>query len=134
MPSLLPQKSCKHASLMLSSLLLWIASSLSWLTASVSWCKKAAVPKFTGRMFPSHCTAGMCLSNHLVCFGTLQSSKCIINTLQAQLDRLSSREAHHYFSLLSIKFQTRVRESHEQDFLNQGEHKDFHTCSSKQDH
>lgn len=76
----------------------------------------------------------MCLSNHLVCFGILQSSKCVINTPVAQLESLSSREAHHYISLLSIKYQTRERESHKQDLLNQGEHKDFHRCSSKEDH
>lgn len=47
-------------------------------------------------------TARMCLSKHLVCFGILQSSNCIINTPLAQLERLSSREAHCYVSLLSI--------------------------------
>lgn len=55
--------------------------------------KTLAVPKFTGG--GSHCTARMCLSNHLICFGTLQSSNCVINTLLAQLEGLSSREAHH---------------------------------------
>lgn len=115
-------------------LLLWIASLLSWLTASckLTGVKRLAVPKFSGE--GSHCTARMCLSNHLVCFGILQSSKCVINTPVAQLESLSSREAHHYISLLSIKYQTRERESHKQDLLKQGEHKDFHRCSSKEDH
>lgn len=44
-PSLLLEKSCKQASLVLSSLLLWVASFLSWLTVSVSWCKKACCPQ-----------------------------------------------------------------------------------------
>lgn len=119
MPCLLLEKSCKHASLVLSSLLLWIASvschGLQLLWAGV---KRLAVPmpEFTGG--GSHCTARMCLSKHLVCFGILQSSNCITVTPLAQLERLSSREAHHCVSLLSIKYQTRERESHEQDFLN----------------
>lgn len=114
MPSLLLDKSSKHASLVISSLLLWIASILSWLTASVSWYKKACCPQLYWWRQSLH-SQNVSLQP-LICFGTLQSSNCVINTLLAQLERLSAREVHHYVSLLSIKAQTRERES--QDLLN----------------
>lgn len=93
MPSLLLGKYCKHASIALCSLLLQIASvschGLWLLWAGVKWLA-VPMPEFTGG--GSRCTARASLSKHLVCFGILQNSNCIINTPLAQLKRQSLLE------------------------------------------
>lgn len=63
------------------------------------------MPEFAGG--DSRCTSRACLPKHLVCFGILQSSNCIINTTLAQLKRqIFAREPQCDVLLLRIKYET----------------------------